>query len=498
MSSYLKELEKYRDIDEDEILKTLSPEELEQLDCELQEMDPENLLLPAGLRQRDQTKKSPTGPLDRDALLQYLEQQALEVKERDDLVPFTGEKKGKPYIQPKREIPAQEQITLEPELEEALANATDAEMCDIAAILGMYTLMSNKQYYDAICSGEICNTEGISSVVQPDKYKPVPDEPPNPTNIEEILKSVRSNDKDLEEVNLNNIKDIPIPMLTELCEAMKTNTHVRSFSLVATRSGDPIANAVADMLRENRSLQSLNIESNFISSTGLMAVLKAVRENATLTELPILGMYTLMSNKQYYDAICSGEICNTEGISSVVQPDKYKPVPDEPPNPTNIEEILKSVRSNDKDLEEVNLNNIKDIPIPMLTELCEAMKTNTHVRSFSLVATRSGDPIANAVADMLRENRSLQSLNIESNFISSTGLMAVLKAVRENATLTELRVDNQRQWPGDAVEMEMATVLEQCPSIVRFGYHFTQQGPRARAAQAVTRNNELRRQQKKR
>lgn len=31
------------------------------------------------------------------------------------------------------------------------------------AILGMYTLMSNKQYYDAICSGEICNTEGISS-----------------------------------------------------------------------------------------------------------------------------------------------------------------------------------------------------------------------------------------------------------------------------------------------------------------------------------------------
>lgn len=44
---------------------------------------------------------------------------------------------------------------------------------------------------------------------------------------------------------------------------------------------------------------------------------------------------------------------------------------------------------------------------------------------------------------MLRENRSVQSLNIESNFISSTGLMAVLKAVRENATLTELRVDNQ-------------------------------------------------------
>ncbi|XP_044532088.1 tropomodulin-4 isoform X2 [Gracilinanus agilis] len=301
MSSYRKELEKYKDIDEDEILRSLSPEELEQLDAELQEMDPENMLLPAGLRQRDQTKKSPTGPLDREALMQHLERQALETKERDDLVPFTGEKKGKPFIQPKREIPAEEQITLEPELEEALAKATDAEMCDIAAILGMYTLMSNKQYYDAICSGEICNTEGITSVVQPDKYKPVPDEPPNPTDIEETLKRIQSNDQGLEE----------------------------------------------------------------------------------------------------------------------------------------------------------------------------------------------------AIAEMLRENRSLQSLNIESNFISSAGLMAVLKAVRENSTLTELRVDNQRHWPGDAVEMEMAAMLEHCPSIVRFGYHFTQQGPRARAARAVTRNNELRRQQKK-
>lgn len=55
---------------------------------------PQNVLLPAGLRQRDQTQKSPTGPLDREALLQHLEKQALEAGERDDLVPFTGEKKG--------------------------------------------------------------------------------------------------------------------------------------------------------------------------------------------------------------------------------------------------------------------------------------------------------------------------------------------------------------------------------------------------------------------
>ncbi|XP_078525332.1 tropomodulin-4 [Lissotriton helveticus] len=344
--SYQKELEKYRDIDEDEILKAMSPEDLAQLDMELQEMDPENILLPAGMRQRDQTKKTPTGPLDRDSLMQHLEKEALETEEREDLVPFTGEKRGKPFIpkQAKREIPKEEQITLEPELEEALANATDAEMCDIAAILGMYTLMSNKQYYDAITSGIIMNKEGINSVVQPDTYKQVPDEPPNPTNVEETLKKIKSNDKDLEEVNLNNIPDIPIPLLKDICEAMKTNTHVKKLSLVATRSNDPVAKAVAEMLKENKTLQSLNIESNFITSAGMMAV---------------------------------------------------------------------------------------------------------------------------------------------------------IKAMKDNITLLELKVDNQRHNLGDSVEMEMASMLENCPSIIRFGYHFTQQGPRARASVAITRNNETRRKQKK-
>ncbi|XP_063803025.1 tropomodulin-4 isoform X2 [Pseudophryne corroboree] len=344
--SYQKELEKYRDIDEDAIMGAMSAEELAQLDLELQEMDPENILLPAGMRQRDHTVKTPTGPLDRDALLQHLEKEAIDAKEREDLVPFTGEKKGKPFIpkQAKREIPKEEQITLEPELEEALANATDAEMCDIAAILGMYTLMSNKQYYDAITTGIITNKEGINSVVQPDKYKPVPDEPPNPTNVEETLQKIKSN------------------------------------------AGD---------------------------------------------------------------------------------------------------------------LDEVNLNNMKDIPIPTLKEICEAMKSNSHVKKLSLVATRSNDPVAYAVAEMLKENKTLESLNIESNFISSAGMLAVIQAMKHNSTLTELKVDNQHQNLGDTVEMEMASMLENSPSIIRYGYHFTQQGPRARASSAITKNLEIRRKKKK-
>jgi len=335
-----------RDIDEDAILKGLSAAELDQLEYDLQELDPENAMLPAGFRQRDQTKKSATGPFDRDALMDHLEKTAMEIEDKEDLVPFTGQKKGKAFI-PKAgsgQIPDSEQITLEPELEEALKNATDAEMCDIAAILGMYTLMSNKQYYDAL------------------------------------------------------------------------------------------------------------------GATGVIA--------------------------------------NTEGINSVVKADPFKIFPEEPPNTTNVEDTLDRIHNNDSKLTEVNLNNIKDIPIPTLKEIFEAMKGNSVVETLSIAATRSNDPVAFACAEMLQENTCLLSLNVESNFITSAGIMAIIKAVARNATLVELKIDNQSQKLGDAVEMEIASMLENNSSILKFGYHFTQQGPRARAGMAITRNNDMIRQQR--
>lgn len=39
--SYRKEMEKYRDVDEDELLQKLSEEELKRLEDELQELDPD-------------------------------------------------------------------------------------------------------------------------------------------------------------------------------------------------------------------------------------------------------------------------------------------------------------------------------------------------------------------------------------------------------------------------------------------------------------------------
>lgn len=282
--SFKKDLDKYKDLDEDEILNKLSAEELKQLETALEEMDPEHALLPAGLRQKDQTNKQATGSFDRDRLLKYLEKEAMEHKDREDVVPFTGEKKGKAFVpkQKPMDMRHEDVTTLDPELEEALCSATDTELCDLAAILGVHTLVTSTQTYDG--SG---GKEGYNNVIKGEKMNPVFDEPPNPTNVEETLQRIKKNDSTLTEVNLNNIKNVPIPTLKDFAKAMETNTHVKKFSLAATRSNDPIALAFGEMLRENKTLQSLNLESNFITGVGVKALVDALRDNDTLIEIKI-------------------------------------------------------------------------------------------------------------------------------------------------------------------------------------------------------------------
>ncbi|XP_061426701.1 tropomodulin-1-like [Lethenteron reissneri] len=297
-TSLLKNMDKYRDVDEDQLLGDLTEDELQRLTDELEEMDPENVGLPAGMRQKDQTKKDPTGPFKRDNLLAHLEKEAKEVEDKEDLVPFIGEKKGKAYIAPDKPYhPLDDQVTLEPELEEALSSASEAEICDIAAILGMYTLMSNKQYYEALGSSTIVNKEGLNSVVKPDEYKSVPDEPPNPTDVDTTLEKVKSNDSSVDEINLNNIQNIPVHVLKEYAEALKDNTHVKKFSIVATKSNDPVAFALAEALAVNRSLKSLNLESNFMTGAGILAIVESLKNNDSLTELKIDNQRQQLGNQ---------------------------------------------------------------------------------------------------------------------------------------------------------------------------------------------------------
>lgn len=77
------------EIDEDKILANLSPEELLELQSEIEVMAPDPRL-PVGMIQKDQTDKPPTGTFDHKSLVDYMYwQKASRRLLEDERVPVT-------------------------------------------------------------------------------------------------------------------------------------------------------------------------------------------------------------------------------------------------------------------------------------------------------------------------------------------------------------------------------------------------------------------------
>jgi tropomodulin len=192
-----------------ELLMKLTPEELEQLN---NEVDPDDQYLPAHQRCKDQTKKQATGKFDRLKLINFLEEQAKNEKDWDTK-PYVKEQKGKVYQPPPPPPPSQqaqeEMDAISTEWDELLANASEAEIVELAALLGFTGLVNQVQFHSAnsVNSESHASTiGGWNAAAKAEQLKFIPPEPDNQTNVDESIRRISSNDSGLTQLNLNNIK----------------------------------------------------------------------------------------------------------------------------------------------------------------------------------------------------------------------------------------------------------------------------------------------------
>lgn len=166
-------------------------------------------------------------------------------------------------------------------------------------------------------------------------------------------------------------------------------------------------------------------------------------------------------------------------------------------NETNLDSTLDKILKNSPSVTDVNLNNIENIPKEMLLDYVNALKKNKHVTAFSIANTGVDENIAFNLANMLRENRSIKTLNIESNFVTGKGIVAIIRCLQFNETLTELRFHNQRHMLGHHAEMEISRLLKANNTLLKMGYHFELPGPRMVVTNILTRNLDRQRQLRK-
>ncbi|XP_009815642.2 leiomodin-3 [Gavia stellata] len=392
------------DIDEDEILANLSPEELKELQCEMEVMapDPE---VPTGMIQRDQTEKPPTGSFDHRSLVDYLYwQKASRRMLEDERVPVTL-------------LPSERSAA-----EETEGKAGGSGKAADGRVPGAE---EKERHY----KNEHLSNSGTH-------FGETNEDGSDKGREEEEEEAVEEEEEDDEEEEEEEDE-------TEL-ETKETYTNENPHSNQISKKPGTESGENTEKPNENeKKISKLNIPKKLALDTSFMKL----------------------------SARPSG-------------------------NQTNLEESLEKVRKNNPDVKELNLNNIENIPKEMLIDFVNAMRKNKNIKTFSLANVGADDNVAFTLANMLRENRSITTLNIDSNFISGKGIVAIMRCLQYNETLTELRFHNQRSMLGHQAEMEIARLLKANTTLLKMGYHFELPGPRMVVTNLLSRNLDKQRQKR--
>ncbi|KAF7239000.1 Leiomodin-1 [Varanus komodoensis] len=183
----------------------------------------------------------------------------------------------------------------------------------------------------------------------------------------------------------------------------------------------------------------------------------------------------------------SSPVKSTDNSSSQSKEEEATSIFDEP---------LEKVKNNDPEMVEINVNNSDCITNEILVRFAEALEFNTIAKVFALANTRADDHVAFAIAIMLKSNKTLTSINLDSNHITGKGILAIFRALLQNNTLTELRFHNQRHICGGKTEMEIASLLKENTTLLKLGYHFELAGPRMTVTNLLSRNMDKQRQKR--
>ncbi|XP_074498278.1 uncharacterized protein lmod1b [Sebastes fasciatus] len=175
---------------------------------------------------------------------------------------------------------------------------------------------------------------------------------------------------------------------------------------------------------------------------------------------------------------------------------KAKEEEEEDEDSSMFDELMEQVRSNDPSLIELNVNNSEVIKTKTLIEFAEVLHKNTHVKKFAIANCRADDHVAYAIAGTLRANKTITSINVDSNHLTGKGILSLIQALPHNSTLTELRFQNQRHICGGKTEMEMTKILKDNTTLLKLGYHFELAGPRMTTTNILSRNMDRQRQKR--
>ncbi|XP_051060012.1 leiomodin-1 [Phodopus roborovskii] len=459
------------DPDIDSLLSTLSPEEMEELEKELDVVDPDGSI-PVGLRQRNQTDRPPSGTFNREAMLNFCEKETKKLIQREMSMDESkqvgrnaknGEEKGSEAS--RKALGPRQDSGLGKEPKKGVLKKSFSRDREEAEGRGVEKPKEEK-IIRGIDKGRVrAAVDRKEAGKDGNEERTAKKEEERPGSSRNAGLS-RDKDKKREEAKEPGKKE-------EEKLAAGGNSAVSQREKGRTKKPSEGANKRAE--DEGAQEGSGDRDSRKEEETAKKEERRPDKDAREETK-------TKAAEKQ----APGGPSKPAEGPARA----------EEEATPSIFDEPLERVKNNDPEMTEVNVNNSDCITNEILVRFTEALEFNTVVKVFALANTRADDHVAFAIAIMLKANKTITSLNLDSNHITGKGILAIFRALLQNNTLTELRFHNQRHICGGKTEMEIAKLLKENTTLLKLGYHFELAGPRMTVTNLLSRNMDKQRQKR--
>lgn len=457
------------DPDIDNLLSTLSPEEMEELEKELDASDTDGNI-PEGLQQRDQTDKQPTGKYNREAMLNYCEKESKKILQREqsmDEDKSTEKKKEAKIVEEKRkEIQGKD---LRRNLTTDLGKEGKKEE---------NVQKNQKGKNEADC---VKKTGNIKEEKFSREEKKISNEKDRGTTAgKNTTDKVRGEEKSSTTKN----KPAEDKGKEEKPSELKRGTEKAS---VLKRGTEKITDAKKGTEKDIKTEDKNETEKTGNKTDSKQGTKIGNEEKSSRSSKGVSEIKNSTPEKETKETLESSPSKPADSSSSLSKEEEATSIFDEP---------LERVKNNDPEMTEINVNNSDCITSEILIRFAEVLEFNTAVKVFALANTRADDHVAFAIAIMLKSNKTLTSINLDSNHITGKGILAIFRALLQNSTLTELRFHNQRHICGGKTEMEIAKLLKENTTLLKLGYHFDLAGPRMSVTNILSRNMDKQRQKR--
>ena len=241
--------------------------------------------------------------------------------------------------------------------------------------------------------------------------------------------SIESSDIKEDEWSLDNISNIEY-RVKFLCDCLKEDNTLQELDLAWNNITNEGAKKIAKAIQVTKTLRKLNLNDNQISDDGAAAISDSLKVNKSLQELKIQGrasrcvVITNKGAKYVSEAIQVNTALQKLDLS-------FNKISDD--GAAAISDSLKINVS----LQELNLA-INDITTEGAKKIAEAIQVTKTLQKLNLLSNKISDDGAVAISDSLKINVSLQELNLASNDITNEGAKEIAEAIQMTKTLQKL------------------------------------------------------------